>query len=142
MTKDETLKLAIDALEGFIPYLPLKDEAQCNRYDKAITALRLVIDVENMTSKSTYKEQLETKDEPVAYINVEQRKLEWATEFITWGTPTVVNLPKIPLYTTPQCTWVGLTDDEVYKIAFALEGEHWRKIADAIEAKLKEKNHG
>jgi len=36
--------------------------------------------------------------------------------------------------------WVGLTDDEVYKIAFDLEGEHWRKIADAIEAKLKEKN--
>jgi hypothetical protein len=36
--------------------------------------------------------------------------------------------------------WVGLTDDEVYKIAFALEGEHWKKIADAIEAKLKEKN--
>ena len=39
-----------------------------------------------------------------------------------------------------QRTWVGLTDDEVYKIAFALEGEHWRKIADAIQAKLKEKN--
>ena len=37
-------------------------------------------------------------------------------------------------------TWVGLTDDEVYRIAFELEGEHWRKIADAIEAKLKEKN--
>ena len=39
-----------------------------------------------------------------------------------------------------QRTWVGLTDDEVYKIAFTLEGEHWKKIADAIEAKLKEKN--
>ena len=50
MTKDETLKLALDALEGFIPYLPLKDEAQCNRYDKAITAI---------------KEALETKDRPV-----------------------------------------------------------------------------
>ena len=37
--------------------------------------------------------------------------------------------------------WVGLTDDEVYKIAFSLEGENWRKIADAIEAKLKEKNN-
>ena len=36
--------------------------------------------------------------------------------------------------------WVGLTDDEVYKIAFALEGEHWRKIANAIEDKLREKN--
>ena len=46
-----------------------------------------------------------------------------------------------PLYTHPlQRTWVGLTDDEVYKIAFDLEGEHWRKIANAIEAKLKEKN--
>ena len=56
---DEVLKLALDALEGFIPYLPLKDEAQCNRYDKAITALRLVIDVQNMASESTYKEQLD-----------------------------------------------------------------------------------
>jgi len=36
--------------------------------------------------------------------------------------------------------WVGLTDDEIYKITFTLEGEHWRKITDAIEAKLKEKN--
>ena len=42
--------------------------------------------------------------------------------------------------TPPKREWVGLTDDEVYKIAFALEGEHWRKIADAIEAKLKERN--
>ena len=40
MTKDETLKWALEALEGFIPYLPLKDEAQCNRYDKAITAIK------------------------------------------------------------------------------------------------------
>jgi len=53
MTKDETLKLALHALEGFIPYLPLKDEAQCNRYDKAITAI---------------KEALETKDKPVAIV--------------------------------------------------------------------------
>ena len=45
-----------------------------------------------------------------------------------------------PLYTTAQRTWVGLTDDEVYRIAFELEGEHWRKIVDAIEAKLKELN--
>ena len=37
-------------------------------------------------------------------------------------------------------TWVGLTDDEIYKIAFTLEGEHWKKIADAIESKLKNKN--
>ena len=40
MTKDEALKLALDALHGFIPYLPLNDEAQCGRYDKAITAIK------------------------------------------------------------------------------------------------------
>jgi hypothetical protein len=46
----------------------------------------------------------QSEQEPVAYINVEQRKLEWA-KYMSWDTPTVVNLPKIPLYTTPpQCT--------------------------------------
>ena len=40
----------------------------------------------------------------------------------------------------PKREWVGLTEDEVYRIAFTLEGEHWKKISDAIEAKLKEKN--
>ena len=111
------------------------------------------------------EEQWAEEDEPVAYINVEQRKLEWA-KYTSWETPTVVNLPKIPLYTTPQqgcaecgngggyalyclsCAekfignkeWVGLTEDEIYKIAFQLEGEHWKKIANAIEAKLKDKN--
>ena len=43
-------------------------------------------------------------------------------------------------YKSDREEWVGLTDDEVYKIAFSLEGENWRKIADAIEAKIKEKN--
>jgi len=38
--------------------------------------------------------------EPVAYINVEKRTLEWA-KLTSWETPTVVNLPKIPLYTHP-----------------------------------------
>ncbi len=48
------------------------------------------------------------QDEPVAYINVEQRKLEWA-KYTSWETPTVANLPKIPLYTKPQTKeWVSL----------------------------------
>jgi|APGre2960657373_1045057.scaffolds.fasta_scaffold06327_8 hypothetical protein len=38
--------------------------------------------------------------EPVAYINVEKRILEWA-KLTSWETPTVVNLPKIPLFTHP-----------------------------------------
>jgi hypothetical protein len=41
MTKDEALRLALEALYGFIPYLPLEhDKPQCDRYDQAITAIK------------------------------------------------------------------------------------------------------
>jgi hypothetical protein len=49
---------------------------------------------------------------PVAYINVEERKLEWA-EPITWHTPTIAQMDKVPLYTHPAKT---LTDEEVINI--------------------------
>jgi len=52
----------------------------------------------------------EKQGEPIAYINVEQRKLEWS-KYTSWETPTVVNLPKIPLYTKPQPR-KPLTDEE------------------------------
>jgi len=71
-------------------------------------------------------------NEPVAYINVEERNLSWAKP-IRWKTPTVVNMDKIPLYTKKE--WVGLTDDEI--------NAAWDSnlsFARAIEAKLKEKN--
>jgi hypothetical protein len=117
MTKDEALRLALDALEG-------ADEIDCDMRD-AITAI---------------KAALEAKDEPVAYINVEQRKLEWA-KYMSWDTPTVVNLPKIPLYTTPpQRTWVGLTDEEVFAVSNTMPYGDRFDFAEAIEAKLKEKN--
>jgi hypothetical protein len=62
MTKDEALRLALEALEK------ISMGGDPRWADEAITALRLVIDVENMASKSTYKEQLKTKDEPVAIV--------------------------------------------------------------------------
>ena len=52
------------------------------------------------------------KDEPVAYINVEERKLEWAKP-MTWHTPTIAQMDKIPLYTHPAKT---LTDEEIIKV--------------------------
>jgi hypothetical protein len=80
------------------------------------------------------------KQEPVAYINVEQRKLEWA-KYMSWDTPTVVNLPKIPLYTIPpQRTWIGLTDEEQRELYKKHEMDGWGHFYKAIEAKLKERN--
>ena len=51
--------------------------------------------------------------EPIAYINIEERKLEWATP-IKWETPTIVKMDKVPLYTKKE--WVGLTNEEIKDI--------------------------
>jgi hypothetical protein len=53
---------------------------------------------------------------PVAYINVEERKLEWA-EPITWHTPTIAQMEKIPLYTYPAKT---LTDEDIARVVHEL----------------------
>ena len=81
------------------------------------------------------------EQEPVAYINIEERKLEWAYKYMSWDTPTVINLPKIPLYTTPpQRTWIELTDKEREVCINANMGTGLWVMARAIEAELKEKN--
>jgi hypothetical protein len=127
MTKDEALRLALETLQSgektqangvvWIEY-------DCELIEEAITAI---------------KAALEAKDEPVAYINVEQRKLEWA-KYMSWHTPTVVNLPKIPLYTTPpQRTWVGLTDKDWNR---SKHNYDFQKGVDWAESILKEKNNG
>jgi hypothetical protein len=89
MTKDEALRLALEALYGFIPYLPLEhDKPQCDRYDQAITAI---------------KAALEAKDEPVAWR-------AWVSKFPqgTGSDWVYVTKPIMkdsvhnqPLYTTP-----------------------------------------
>jgi len=92
------------------------DECNCGA-DKANAGIDQAI--------TAIKAALEAKDEPVAYINVEQRKLEWA-KYMSWDTPTVVNLPKIPLYTTPPQR-KPLTDEEIQD---ALLGY---RLVDAID---------
>jgi hypothetical protein len=56
---------------------------------------------------------------PVAYINVEERKLEWA-EPMTWNTPTIAKMDKIPLYLHPV---KELTDDEIADLIKATNDE-------------------
>jgi len=86
-------------------------------------------------------EALEKKDEPVAWMNdstpsgIFARHIEGAKNFGC----------TIPLYTTPQHTWVGLTEEDLKPIC-----DEWRIVYGAwmddfardIESKLKEKNHG
>ncbi len=79
---------------------------------------------------------MSTRGEPVAYINVESRRLEWAKQ-TKWHTPTVVNLEPIPLYT--QQDWVGLTDEEFHDLQAEHIDDPWANFK-AIEQALKDKN--
>jgi hypothetical protein len=80
-------------------------------------------------------------NEPIAYINIEERKLEWATP-IKWETPTVVKMDKIPLYTKKE--WVGLTDEEITavksKYGFGANIFSFISAVRELEVELKEKN--
>jgi hypothetical protein len=122
----EAMQMALEALEDAndVARMEFSDE---NYYSEAINALR---------------QALKTEQEPVAFINVEKQKLEWA-KLTSWHTPTIVNLPKIPLYTAPpKKEWVGLTDEEIHDMNGYEEDRRMYRFARAIEAKLKEKNHG
>jgi len=99
----------------------------------------LTKDMQNMASKSTYKEQLETKDEPVAWMN---RHGACKTSLFMEVEAGAKEEYTIPVYTQPQRTWVGLTDEEIETIY--AECNVWDKFEyeRMLEAKLKEKNNG
>ena len=121
MTKDEALKLGLEALEGFIPYLPLKDEAQCNRYDKAIAAVKETL--------------AQPEQEPLAWISTGPASMiHWTADKPAYGDDWV------PLYTTPpqrkpltlsqkQRLWSSVGDkptlkDRVNAYGLAIEAAH------------------
>jgi hypothetical protein len=118
----EAIEEAIEVLEDASAEM-LTETGDENYYVEAIAVLR---------------QALKTEQEPVAFINVEKQKLEWA-KLTSWHTPTIVNLPKIPLYTAPPKQWVGLTDEEKEKLVETFYGTDIQRL-EAVEAKLKEKN--
>jgi hypothetical protein len=82
--------------------------------------------------------------EPVAYINVEERELEWATP-IKWETPTVAKMDKVPLYAAPtKREWHELTDSEISfiksKYGFGVNIFSFRSAVRELETWLKERN--
>ena len=95
----------------------------------------LTKDMQNMASKTTYKEQLETKDEPVALVaevHISRYTVEWTNGPLPENTK---------LYTTPQRK--PLTDEHIDEIPFALfeqdqngisATEALREFARAIES--------
>ena len=111
MTK-EALQIALEALTDF-------------DYDKRIKAIEII------------KEALETKDEPVAWMNRHGACKTFLFREMEAGAKEEYT---IPVYTQPQRTWVGLTDEEIQECLQGLPTQTIDVYARRIEAKLKEKN--
>ena len=112
----------------------------------------LTKDVESMASKSTYKEQLETKDEPFEYWNAVEGwvKIDEVREhFESVNCGTIYKNGgegRVPLYTATQRTSVGLTKEEInqglLRSFYVLEkARAWRDGVAWAEEILKEKNN-
>ena len=156
MTKDEALKLGLKALEGFIPYLPLKDEAQCNRYDKALTAIKEALaqpEQEPVAVKHMMRwvDNLKWQSENGQHMNIPsglssgtcwELAIELENFIKHTNFPQIAINPEIIGYVAPQRTWVGLTDEEIEqgcKESWVTE-QAWQSAVWWAEAKLKEKN--
>jgi hypothetical protein len=85
---------------------------------------RLTNDSQNMASKSTYKEQIETKEYERGFIDGMQRQMQSSVD-------RAVNA-------MGKREWVGLTDEEVKN--FRPRYKFSKKLLKEVEAKLKEKN--
>ena len=75
------------------------------------------------------------QQEPVAWMYVNE---DGECEQIEYG-PVFDDPGVTPLYTAPK-QWVGMTAYEIQEIHSG--NQHWGDFACAIEAKLREKNHG
>lgn len=109
----EAMKQALEALEWNLPVIEdYGDKEQLNRQHKAITALRQALD------------QPAAFTPEIAAILNENQRMRAELKF-----------------NSSQHEWVGLTDGDAYRI---LEDKttDWMQKWCAIEAKLKEKNHG
>ena len=128
MTKDEALRLALEALELHGKQYPHMVKGYCL---DAITAIKEAL----AQPEPNYKKALE----------VWLDKTEWVQETVK---PHELGMHRADVLkqrieeASPQRTWVGLTDEEKssFWTADQMTQKEWDKLFIAIEAKLKAKN--
>ena len=133
MTKDEALKLALEALEEAWYHVGTfqPTEKAIDLYDEARAAIKEAL--------------AQPKQEPLAWISTGPASMiHWTADKPAYGDDWV------PLYTTPpQRTWVGLTKEEIAEFDTWHDNREeevgWcnpSEIVAYIEAKLRSKNNG
>jgi len=146
MTKDDALKLALEALEvywGKAEHRRTKEDE--SKAVEAITAIKEALaqpEQEPVAWEQFYPDigKPQLKQELVAIYRAGQAKGErFHVEFLK-----EMGDDEVLLYTTPpKRPWVGLTNEEIKVIHFDLcntVGSDYKTVARAVEAKLKEKN--
>jgi hypothetical protein len=151
MTK-EALKIALEALELHGKQYPHMVKGYCL---DAITAIKEALANEALDKMAENARELGLDYEPVAWRAWVSKFPQGTGSDWVYVTKPIMkdSIHNQPLYTTPpQRTWVGLTDDEIehaFKTnsvmvdngnAYMVAGLRAVNIAQAIEAKLKEKN--
>ena len=138
MTKDEAMQQALEALE--VAMTPLAKDRQ--EVLRAITALRTAM----LQPPLPEQEPLEYWNAVEGWVKIDEVR----KHFNAVGCGTIYKTAgedRVPLYTAPpQREWVGLTVTTILNmmpstIPADYDGE-LMEFAQAIEAKLKEKNHG
>jgi hypothetical protein len=120
MTKDEALKLALEALERsvatcFDQYAHQQVMSQPDHFmNQAITAIK------------------------EALAQSEQEFVAWEQFYPDIGKPQIAFNAEVIGYVAPQRTWVGLTNKEKHEIRYSHMTS--AEFIEVIEAKLKDKN--
>jgi hypothetical protein len=121
MTKDEAMKMALEALEFFKGLSLSMNEIE--RAEEAITAIKEAL--------------AQPEQEPMLLIQ-SHRDNFWCVD-LTCNKCYGADF-RFKHATPPQRTWVGLMDEEVMEIAFNFDVPSL--VVRTAEAKLKEKNNG
>lgn len=161
MTKDEALKLALEALESSRVFVTTREKIKhpegAEWYDQIITAIKeaLVNDALEKMAENARELGLDydvKSDHRLMAMPAQQEPVAWMDEFgnvFPLGAqrgPKYLNEPMKPLYTSPpaQRTWVGLTKEEKQDWIDAMphppQPRHFMVLVNAIESELKEKN--
>ena len=138
MTKDEALKMALEALENLDG---IDTETECVTIDvgEEITAIREVFaqpEQEPVAAQHRFRHPQKTMPDWSAWQPCKIKHGRPAWEFDSQG----YEVEYRELYTSPPSKpWVGLTDEEKTAI-YQSDFDYGYELIDRTEAKLKEKN--
>ena len=117
----EAMQMALEALELY------QSRMSVQMFDEAVKALR---------------QALETEQEPVAWLKTWS---DGSLSVLKSKSRAFADHELEPLYAAPPKQWVGLTDEELKPLCdenHIMFGAYTVDFIQAIEAKLKVKNHG